>query len=202
MWIFYPISVPSKWRYTPPDLLVINTNLPEESGLSVLQKIRKDPVMQDLPIIMISDYDNIHDKITAFDEGADDYLTRPFDSIELIIRIKALLRRTHHDENKKFICMGDLKVYPELRKVLIDDNPIELTEKEFDTFFLLISNPETIFSKKQLQEKIWGSEYIETSRTVEVHICTLRKKLGKYGYLIKTLRNVGYYMENLKSTDS
>ena len=180
----------------------MNSDLPEESGIAVLQKIRKSPVLQDLPVIMISDHDSVHDKITAFEEGADDYLIRPFDTIELIVRIKALLRRVRRNEDEKCIRIGDLKVYPEWHKVLIDGKPIELTGKEFDTFLLLVSNPKTVFSKEQLQEKIWDCEYIETSRTVDVHICTLRKKLGRYGYLIKTLRGIGYCLADPGNADS
>ena len=108
---------------------MINSDLPEESGIAVLQKIRKSPVLQDLPVIMISDHDSMHEKITAFEEGADDYLIRPFDTIELIVRIKALLRRVRRNEDEKSIRIGDLKIYPEWHKVLINDEPINLRSR-------------------------------------------------------------------------
>ena len=145
---------------------------------------------------MISDNNNVHSRICAFEEGADDYLVRPFDTIELIMRIRAILRRIPQNADEKCIRIGDMRIYPEWHKVVIDNVPVSLTPKEFDTFLLLISNPKTVFSKEQLQEKIWDCEYIETSRTIDVHIYTLRKKLGRYGSLIKTLRGIGYCLSD------
>ena len=180
------VSAPS------PDLLILNADLPDGESFQLLKKIRSSISLQGLPVVMISDQNNVRNKITAFEKGADDYLIRPFDTIELIVRIKAILRRVPKSTDEKYIRIGEMKIYPVWHKVIIDNKPVNLTPKEFDTLLLLINNPKTVFSKEQLQKKIWGCEYIETSRTIDVHIYTLRKKLGRYGSLIKTLRGIGY----------
>ena len=177
-----------------PDLVLLDIMLPEEDGLTVLKKLRLDPVTKNLPIIkqMLKRIGSTaeYDKVLGLDSGADDYIAKPFGTMELISRIKALLRRTSavSDEYR----FENLYINPQKHIVLVGSQPIELTFKEFEILLLMMKNQGTVFSRNTLLEQVWGYNYDGESRTVDVHIKTLRTKLGTAGELVKTVRGLGY----------
>ena len=173
-----------------PDLVLLDIMLPEEDGLTVLKKLRLDPVNKNLPIIMLTAKSSEYDKVLGLDSGADDYIAKPFGTMELISRIKALLRRTSavSDEYR----FENLYINPQKHIVLVGSQPIELTFKEFEILLLMMKNQGTVFSRNTLLEQVWGYNYDGESRTVDVHIKTLRTKLGTAGELVKTVRGLGY----------
>ena len=173
-----------------PDLVLLDIMLPEEDGLTVLKKLRLDPVTKNLPIILLTAKSSEYDKVLGLDSGADDYIAKPFGTMELISRIKALLRRTSavSDEYR----FENLYINPQKHIVLVGSQPIELTFKEFEILLLMMKNQGTVFSRNTLLEQVWGYNYDGESRTVDVHIKTLRTKLGTAGELVKTVRGLGY----------
>ncbi|MBQ8532331.1 MAG: response regulator transcription factor [Clostridia bacterium] len=173
-----------------PDLVLLDIMLPEEDGLTVLKKLRLNPVTKNLPIIMLTAKSSEYDKVLGLDSGADDYIAKPFGTMELISRIKALLRRTSavSDEYR----FENLYINPQKHIVLVGSQPIELTFKEFEILLLMMKNQGTVFSRNTLLEQVWGYNYDGESRTVDVHIKTLRTKLGTAGELVKTVRGLGY----------
>ena len=173
-----------------PDLVPLDMMLPEEDGLTVLKKLRLNPVTKNLPIIMLTAKSSEYDKVLGLDSGADDYIAKPFGTMELISRIKALLRRTSavSDEYR----FENLYINPQKHIVLVGSQPIELTFKEFEILLLMMKNQGTVFSRNTLLEQVWGYNYDGESRTVDVHIKTLRTKLGTAGELVKTVRGLGY----------
>ncbi len=182
-----------------PELLLLDIMLPEESGLSILEKLRADNENKSIPVIMLTAKNSEYDKVLGLDTGADDYVAKPFGMMELVARIKALLRRTESDNLKKrqngderVYTTGRVCVYPERHKVKIDGETVNLTLKEYELLFLLIQNKGMVFTRDQLLNKIWGYEFDGESRTVDVHVRTLRQKLGEAGSCIETVRGVGY----------
>lgn len=175
-----------------PELVLLDLMLPEEDGISVLKQLRKTPATRQVPVIILSAKDTEYDKVLGLDNGADDYLPKPFGMMELFSRIRAVLRRA--DQNKKTVeyRYGALQVLPARRQVLIGEQEIALTPKEFDILRLLISHPGLVLSRGQIQDQVWGMEYLGETRTVDVHIRTLRQKLGSCSELIETVRGVGY----------
>lgn len=173
-----------------PDLVLLDIMLPEEDGLTVLKKLRLNPVTKNLPIIILTAKSSEYDKVLGLDSGADDYIAKPFGTMELISRIKALLRRTSavSDEYR----FENLYINPQKHIVLVGSQPIELTFKEFEILLLMMKNQGTVFSRNTLLEQVWGYNYDGESRTVDVHIKTLRTKLGTAGELVKTVRGLGY----------
>ena len=173
-----------------PDLVLLDIMLPEEDGLTVLKKLRLNPVTKNLPIIMLTAKSSEYDKVLGLDSGADDYIAKPFGTMELISRIKALLRRTSavSDEYR----FENLYINPQKHIVLVGSQPIELTFKEFEILLLMMKNQGTVFSRNTLLEQVWGYNYDGESRTVDVHIKTLRTKLGTASELVKTVRGLGY----------
>ena len=173
-----------------PDLVLLDIMLPEEDGLTVLKKLRLNPVTKNLPIIMLTAKSSEYDKVLGLDSGADDYIAKPFGTMELISRIKALLRRTSavSDEYR----FENLYINPQKHIVLVGSQPIELTFKEFEILLLMMKNQGTVFSRNTLLEQVWGYNYDGESRTVDVHIKTLRTKMGTAGELVKTVRGLGY----------
>lgn len=177
----------------PPSLLLLDIMLPYEDGISILKKIRSDPQYKKLPIIMLTARGSEYDKVVGFDLGADDYVVKPFGVMELVARVKALLRRTAGDKPAKAaLTSGNLSVSEDHHAVTLDGLPIKLTLKEFDILLLLMKNPETVFSRDQLLSRVWGYAFDGENRTVDVHIRTLRQKLGTAKDHIKTIRGVGY----------
>ncbi len=175
-----------------PELVLLDLMLPEEDGLSVLKRLRRDITAKHLPVIILSAKGTEFDKVLGLDAGADDYLPKPFGMMELLSRIRAVLRRTASAQPAEEYHAGSLSVLPVSRQVLLDGKEVPLTPKEFEILRLLISHPGMVLSRNQIQDKVWGMEYLGETRTVDVHIRTLRQKLGSAGERIETVRGVGY----------
>ena len=178
-----------------PDCILLDIMLPDEDGLEILKKIRSIPDTRKVPIMMITAKAAELDKVKGLDLGADDYITKPFGIMELISRVKALLRRSMNMEDEKFLSAGDIFLDGEKHMVYVKDEPIDLTFKEYELLKLLIQNQGIVMSRDVIMERIWGIDFEGESRTLDVHIKTLRQKLKNAGTLIKTVRNVGYMIE-------
>ncbi len=175
-----------------PQLLLLDIMLPDEDGLTILRRLRDNPETEKLPIILLTARSTEYDKVVGLDSGADDYIAKPFGTMELISRIKALLRRTQSDAPVKEYTRGGLYVCPEKHIVRANGRDVTLTHKEFELLCLLLSGDGAVFSREQLLSRIWGYDYDGESRTVDVHIKTLRQKLGDCGDCIETVRGMGY----------
>ena len=191
---FFPVL-----KNNVPDLILLDIMLPGIDGIEILKEVRKNPKTQHTPIIMLTARGSEYDKITGLDNGADDYVTKPFGVMELIARIKAVLRRSAkinvaQDKATNDLSAGNglLVLNHDFHKVYVNNEEVILTLKEFELLNLMMSNPEMVFTREQIQDKIWGYAFDGESRTVDVHIRTLRQKLGNCGNLIKTVRGVGY----------
>jgi two-component system, OmpR family, alkaline phosphatase synthesis response regulator PhoP len=180
-----------------PALLLLDLMLPDEDGLTVLKKLRSMPELQNLRIIIVSAKSNELDKVRGLDQGADDYITKPFGIMELLSRVKAQLRRVPDDSPAgQLLHCGELTLNPVTREVTCAGKPVTLTYKEFELLQLLIEHPGQVLSRSIIMDRIWGYDFEGTSRTLDMHIRTLRQKLGDCGHMIQTVRNVGYKMEN------
>lgn len=176
-----------------PELLLLDVMLPEEDGIAVLKKLRAAPDTEKLPIILLTAKGTEFDKVLGLDSGADDYIAKPFGTMELISRIKALLRRAGNTPAvSDKISIGGLSIMPNMHEVTAQDKKIPLTLKEYDLLCLLMKNRGKVFTRDELLNRIWGYEFAGESRTVDVHIRSLRSKLGSCGELIETIRGVGY----------
>ena len=176
-----------------PDIILLDLGLPDMDGIDVISEIRKWAVT---PIIVISARNRESEKVKALDAGADDYITKPFGIMELISRVKALLRRSAYVEEKKFLTLGNVFMDDEKHAVYVSDQVCELTYKEYELLKLLMSNAGIVTARDTIMERIWGIDFEGESRTLDMHIKTLRKKLGEAGPMIKTVRNVGYIMSD------
>lgn len=174
-----------------PSLLLLDVMLPEEDGISILKKLRVRPDTRKLPVIMLTARGSEYDTVIGLDSGADDYIPKPFRMMELISRIRALLRRSE-DHGAEEYQAGNLYVCPARHVVTVDNKNINLTLKEYEVLCLLLKNSGTVLSRTQLLNQVWGYEFDGESRTVDVHIRTLRQKLGTAGDLVETVRGVGY----------
>ncbi len=189
-------SMLSEIEETLPDLIILDIMLPGDDGIEILKELKSSPRTSDVPVIMATAKGMEYDKIQGLDLGADDYLVKPFGVMEMISRVRAVLRRyVRNDDSNSVLRAGELELSPIEHKVTIDEHPIELTYKEFELLKLFLSNPGVAFTRDQLFSKIWGSDFCGESRTIDIHIGTLRQKLGDYGKIIKTVRNVGYRLE-------
>ena len=177
-----------------PDLVLLDVMLPDESGYDIVKKLRKNSATKRLPIIMVTAKTAEMDMIKGLDDGADDYIRKPFSIMELITRVKALLRRTGSEEIK-FLQLGNITLDHERHIVQVDGNVVELTFKEYELLRLLMTNPSVVLSREVIMRHVWGTEFEGESRTVDMHIKTLRQKLGDTGSRIRTVRNVGYVIE-------
>ena len=175
-----------------PDLILLDLMLPEEDGISILKKLRQAPYTKKLPIILLTAKSSEYDKIMGLDSGADDYVAKPFSMMELLARVKALLRRTERNEAEVVYSMGSLSVNQTRHEVRVDGAEVTLTLKEFELLCLLMENKGRVLTRDQLLNSIWGYGFDGENRTVDVHIRTLRQKLGKCGEYIETVRGVGY----------
>ena len=175
-----------------PELILLDIMLPGEDGYAVLEYLNGRPDTRDVPVIMVTAKEEEDDKVRGLEGGADDFITKPFGMMEFLARIKAVLRRSKKQEQpKEYHCRG-LTVDVKSRKVWDEDRSVDLTLKEFELLRYLLENRGTVLSREKILEKIWGYEIYGETRTVDVHIRTLRQKLGKSGSLIETVRGVGY----------
>ena len=179
-----------------PELVILDIMLPGENGLTILQKLRQNSGTYRLPVIMATAKGSEYDRVVGLDMGADDYLSKPFGMMEMVSRVKALLRRTGQAEPQKLLTLGDLEMNPAEHTVKISGEFIELTLKEYNLLKIFLENKGLVFSREKLLSEVWGAQFIGESRTVDVHVGTLRSKLGKWGDSIRTVRGVGYRMED------
>ncbi len=177
-----------------PDLILLDVMLPDESGYDIVRKLRKRPATQDIPIIMVTAKTTEMDMIKGLDGGADDYIKKPFSIMELITRVKALLRRTAKDE-PKLLKLDDLVIDHERHAVTVNNEPVDLTYKEYELLRLLMGSQGIVMTREVIMRSVWDTDFEGETRTVDMHIKTLRHKLGDYGSRIKTVRNVGYVIE-------
>lgn len=177
-----------------PDLILLDVMLPDESGYDIVRKLRKRPATQDSPIIMVTAKTTEMDMIKGFDGGADDYIKKPFSIMELITRVKALLRRTAKEE-PKLLKLDDLVIDHERHVVTVNNEPVDLTYKEYELLRLLMGSQGIVMTREVIMRNVWDTDFEGETRTVDMHIKTLRHKLGDYGSRIKTVRNVGYVIE-------
>lgn len=181
-----------------PELILLDIMLPEEDGLAVLGKLRKNVETKEIPVIMLTAKDTVYDKILGLDSGADDYLAKPFETMELIARIKVWLRRTGNNKNSGEYCYKGLYVSTQKYIVKANGEDVVLTLKEFELLCLLMKNQGVVFDRDKILRTIWGYEFDGENRTVDVHIRKLREKLGECGEIIETVRGIGYKIgENL-----
>lgn len=178
-----------------PELVILDVMLPGMDGVEILRRIKESPRTCSLPVIMATAKGMEYDKIKSLDLGADDYLVKPFGMMEMVSRVKAVLRRCKPAESQRLLRAGGLVVNLDEHTVTADGEKIQLTYKEYEILKLFLSHPRVVFTREQLFSEVWGSDYVGESRTVDMHIRTLRQKLGSYGELIETVRNVGYRME-------
>lgn len=174
-----------------PDLVLLDIMLPDKDGMEILKELRKNPVTCNLPIILLTAKSSQIDKIKGLDSGADDYITKPFDIMELISRINALLRRLSPGTND-ILTFREITLSLAKRTVNAGGSPVSLTYKEFEILRMLIENQGAVLTRDMLMNKVWGTDFEGETRTVDVHIRTLRQKLGDAGSYIETVRNVGY----------
>lgn len=176
-----------------PDLLLLDIMLPEEDGISILKRLKASRKHKKLPVIMLTAKDSEYDKVIGLDSGADDYVSKPFGTMELISRVKALMRRSASDsETTEDYTIGDLYISPSKYIVKVNGNKVILTYKEFQMLMLMTKNIGMVFSRDMLLKQIWGYDFDGENRTIDVHIRTLRSKLGECGNLIQTVRGIGY----------
>ena len=178
-----------------PNLVILDIMLPGEDGMDILAKLRADKRTSKLPVIMVTAKTTELDKVKGLDSGADDYITKPFGVMELISRVKALLRRTTDVNTEAQMKYGDILVDNDKHAVFVCGNLCELTYKEYELLKYLITNKGIVLSRDKLMSQVWGFDFEGETRTVDAHIKTLRQKLGEAGSCIKTVRNLGYMVE-------
>ncbi len=178
-----------------PELILLDIMLPGEDGITVLQKLRAAADTRDIPVIMATAKGTEYDKVSGLDLGADDYLCKPFGMMEMVSRIKAVLRRARPAEEPVALHCGDITLDPSRHSVTAAGQSVLLTLKEYDLLHLLMRSPGQVFTREALLSSVWGADFIGESRTVDVHIGTLRTKLGRCGGQIRTVRGVGYKLE-------
>ncbi len=178
-----------------PELVILDIMLPGEDGISILKKLRTSPATEEIPVIMATAKDSEYDTVIGLDSGADDYLSKPFGMMEMVSRIKAVLRRSTPKKKSNQIRCGSIVIDEGKHTVTVNDRIISLTLKEYELLKLLSENVEQVFTRDNLLSSVWGADFVGETRTVDVHIGTLRTKLDECGDMIKTVRGVGYKME-------
>ena len=177
-----------------PDLCLVDIMLPDESGNEIVRKLRRNPDTKRVPAILVTAKTTELDLVRGLEDGADDYIKKPFSVMELISRVKALLRRAKPEDNKELILDG-LHINNEKHEVTIDGSVIELTYKEYELLSMFVINKGIVLRRDMIMDQVWGTDYEGESRTIDMHVKTLRQKLGEYGNRIRTVRNVGYVIE-------
>ena len=178
-----------------PELVLLDVMLPGTDGVTLLKRMKSSPELQDIPVIMATAKGAEYDKIQSLDLGADDYLVKPFGMMEMVSRVKAVLRRCTKNTETQLLQVGGLVLNLKEHTVTADGERIMLTYKEYELLRLFLSHPGAAFTREQLLSQVWDADYLGETRTVDMHIRTLRQKLGAYGQLIETVRNVGYRLE-------
>ena len=178
-----------------PDLILLDIMLPGEDGLSILKRLRSSNETRDLPVIMVTAKSTEIDTVKGLDQGADDYITKPFGVMELMSRVKALLRRVKKDGGEDVLRYKEILLDQERRLCMVDGEGVELTFKEYELLKLFMNNTGIVLTRDSIMASVWGYDFTGESRTVDMHIKTLRRKLGACGSLIVTVRNVGYKLE-------
>lgn len=178
--------------FDTPELILLDIMLPGEDGLELLKKLKGSSKTKDIPVIMVTAKGTEYDKVIGLDSGADDYVTKPFGMMELVSRIKAVLRRSGQTPEKADLELHGVKINVKKHEVTVDGEPITLTLKEFELLERLMRNHNIVLTRDQLLEDIWGYDFDGETRTVDVHVRTLRQKLGNKGAMIETVRGVGY----------
>ena len=192
------ISMLEALKNEKPELIVLDIMLPGKDGVEVLKEIRQSPETRKIPVIMATAKGTEMDKIQGLDTGADDYLVKPFGVMEMVSRIKAVLRRCEPDEKEEVLSIGEITLSDKEHLVTVNGEKVVLTFKEFEILKLFMQSPGIVFSRDKLLSEVWGIDYLGESRTVDMHIKTLRQKLGDAGALIETVIGVGYKMEGKK----
>jgi two-component system alkaline phosphatase synthesis response regulator PhoP len=182
----------SHLKISLPRLILLDVMLPEENGINILKKLKREDATQKIPVIMLTAKSGEYDKVKGLDLGADDYITKPFSILELIARIKAVLRRSAAKETDEVLAWANISLDVKKRKIKVDEKTITLTYKEFELLQYLLRNQGMVLSRDKIIEQIWGFEFEGESRTIDMHIKTLRQKLGGAGALIETVRGIGY----------
>ncbi len=176
----------------PPILFLLDIMLDGEDGYTILGTLKNRVETKEIPVIMLTAKTSEYDKVRGLDMGADDYITKPFGVMELLSRVKAVLRRYGDSEERSVLVHNEIEMDPQKRQTLVNGNEVQLTYKEFELLYYLMSNLDVVLSRDRIMNEIWGYEYAGETRTVDVHIRSLRQKLGDAGKYIKTVRNVGY----------
>lgn len=180
----------------PPELVLLDVMLPGEDGVAILKRLRDHERWRDIPVIMATAKGTEFDKVQSLDLGADDYITKPFGMMEMVSRVKAVLRRSQPKQAASSLKLKGLTLDESQHTVTIDGERVVLTYKEYELLRLFLSHPGMAFSREQLLQTVWNTDYAVETRTVDMHIRTLRQKLGDYGRYIETIRGVGYRLEN------
>lgn len=178
-----------------PRLILLDIMLPDMDGVEILRRLRANPQTAQLPVIMATARGTEYDRVLALDQGADDYLSKPFGMMEMVARIRAVLRRSLPQSGARLMQVGGLQMDPDSHRVNVQGKPVELTRKEFELLRLFLKHPGRAYTREQLLESVWGMDYLGETRTVDVHVGTLRTKLGQCGSYIHTVRGVGYRLE-------
>lgn len=194
----FPDSVPfwAAMKQETPELILLDIMLPGEDGIAILKELKASPLTRNIPVIMATAKDSEYDKVIGLDLGADDYLSKPFGMMEMISRIKAVLRRATPKEDAPVLMCGGITLNTVKHQVSVHDRPVTLTLKEYELLRTFMENLGKAFTREQLLSSIWGIDFVGETRTVDVHIGTLRTKLGSCGGMIATVRGVGYRMED------
>ena len=177
-----------------PDLCLVDIMLPDESGNEIVRKLRKNPDTKNIPVIMVTAKTTEMDLVRGLEDGADDYIKKPFSVMELMSRVEALLRRVQPREVEELV-LDELVMNNVKHEVTVEGRVVELTFKEYELLSLFLVNKGIVLSRDTIMDKVWGTDYEGESRTIDMHVKTLRQKLGNYGNRIRTIRNVGYVIE-------
>jgi two-component system alkaline phosphatase synthesis response regulator PhoP len=179
-----------------PELVLLDIMLPEEDGLSILRRLRMAGATKELPVIMLTAKNTEYDRVIGLDNGADDFISKPFGMMEMVSRVRALLRRSSRSvgERRPSLQVGPLELWPSRRTATLEGEPLSLTMREFDLLEFIMRSPGEVFSRETLLRRVWGWDFDGGSRTVDVHVQTIRSKLGQHSDMIQTVRGVGYRM--------